>query len=163
MISPFSNTLRGWRHWTVQLALIAIALGALYYWVIGPAYEDYQMQSGRWEKTFPAASGQQPKDTDFTVRGCRNITGRPDPDGLKAIDWQVDGVAVVKYVVSEHCAAPFAHGGYSVAGDTLTLEYRIDWRTSTRAACICAYDLEYRIRNLPRKNYIAHVRNLGAK
>jgi hypothetical protein len=118
------------------------------------------MTHGHWEKIFPAGSGGQPKDTDFTVRGCKNVTGRPRPDGLKAIDWQTDGAVVVKYVVSDYCLAPFNYGSYSISDNVPSLNYRINWRTPRRAACTCAYDLEYRIKNLPRREYSVQVHDV---
>lgn len=149
-----------WGHWAVRFPLTFAGVGALLYWLIAPSYDEYQMMSGHWEKVFQAGSGRQPKDTDFTVRGCKNVTGRPRPDGLKAIEWQTDGTAVVKYVVSDYCTAPFNYGGYSVADNILTLDYRIKWRSPMRAACTCAYELEYRIKNLTRKDYSVQVRDV---
>ena len=148
-----------WRRWSIRLAATIAVVGAAYIFWIGPAHDEYLMSAGKFEKTFAAGSWGQPADDDFTVRGCRRITGVPGrPDGLKAMEWQPDGALVVRYTVAENCAAPFAGGGYGSSGNTLCLNYRLKYWTSERAACMCAYDLEYRINDVPRADYVVQAR-----
>lgn len=152
---------RWWRRWPFQLSFTFAAITALYVFLIGPAYDDYRMGSGQFEKVFRAGTGGQPKDVDFAVRGCLRHTGAPArPDGLMALEWQPDGALLVRYSVSENCAAPFGNGGYSISANVLNLHYQLDYRSPERAACTCAYDLEYRIRDVPRREYTVQVGSL---
>lgn len=117
------------------------------------------MSSGQFEKVFRAGFWGQPKDVDFIVRGCKRVTGVPvRPDGLKLMEWQPDGALLIRYTVSEYCAAPFSNGSYSISANNLILHYRLNYWTSYRTACMCAYDLEYRIRGVPRGTYSVQVR-----
>lgn len=158
-VSPPST--RRWRNVLIWLAIIVTAIAWVYFGPVGEEFRIYQSMSTRWEKRFPAGRGNQPADVEFVVRGCEPPGAVPRTNSSNAMEWLPDGRAVVRQALSTSCNAPFDAGNYTVQGDALTLTYRINWPDDRRLACLCGYELEYRISNLPQKNYSVTIRDLA--
>ena len=92
---------------------------------------------------------------DFSVvrRGC--IPGS-DPyshprAGVTGREWQ-GKTLVVKCFIKTYCSGAKIRGRYNVKGSTLLIEYSIK-RSLSVSRCDCANRVEFRIKNLPRRDY----------
>jgi hypothetical protein len=145
---------RKWRRlaiWlTIPASLVAVVWG---YWAWG-AYQLLREEQALRDK-------YQTSNLRFSAKRCSTPYTPPFPPdsdpqlGVQRMVWSSDGRLVVTVREINGCSAWIPLGRYTVNQDALRLEAYATYRSKVRAACDCAYEMEFGIAGLPAKTYKA--------
>lgn len=107
--------------------------------------------------TSPISTTMQgtPSNLTFSIKECNKNIDPWDKDqmGVKEVKWNNGNTLSVKVYISVLCAGQsISHPNYKIEGNNLMLEYRSTIGGDI-AKCMCAKELNYVIKNIPKENY----------
>jgi len=89
------------------------------------------------------------KGLSFSFSSCSEIT---KSQKIVSQKWETHTFQA-KAKTTFNCSVRWIFGNYRVVGDTLTLKFQALYPSPRSSACLCEYDLNYKIEGLEKKEY----------